>query len=105
MTRSGIGIDHVTLVEVDPAFPDADWLRKWAKERMKREAVYVPFPQDVCEQDSPDEFGGALFTIAEIEEQVRANPSVCFTGKLSLLVLDVGLRDAWFNKTLCCTDW
>lgn len=101
-----ISIDYLTMLDVDPDFSDAHWLRKWAKERTKKEEVSTPFPADLWNVDvamhGPVR---ALFTIAEVEDFARGEPVAIFTGKLSVVVLDVNLVDLWFKKTLCCVDW
>ncbi|KAM0287490.1 hypothetical protein ACHAQH_000443 [Verticillium albo-atrum] len=102
----GIGIDHATLVDVDPRGPDADWLRKWAKDRLKKGGVCTPFPENIW--DAEDAVNGpvrALFTIAEVDDFARSDPYLKFTGKLSLLIVDMGLMSLWQRKMLCCTDW
>jgi hypothetical protein len=104
--KGSIGIDQKTLVEVNPNFSDAAWLRKWAKDRTKKEAVGTDFPLQFW--DVEDAMHGpirTLYTIAEVEDYAREEPEWTFTGKLSLIILDTSMADLWFKKAFCCTDW
>lgn len=44
--HSGLGIGYTSMVDVDPEFPDADWLRDKVKNMSKRQSVHIPFPYD-----------------------------------------------------------
>ncbi|KAI0179205.1 hypothetical protein GGR52DRAFT_588955 [Hypoxylon sp. FL1284] len=101
-----IGLRHDSMVDVDPQFPDADWLRKRAKKLMKRESVSIPFPSDTWDiklaMHGP---GRTLFTIAEIEGQIRHTDSTRdFTGKLNVIILEVKLTEHWHKHTTCCSE-
>lgn len=101
----GIGIDNATLVDVEPRGPDADWLRGWAKDRLKKEAVCIAFPDNIW--NAEEAVNGpirALFTVAEVDEFVRSDSQVEFTGKLSLIIVDMELTSLWQRKMLCCTE-
>lgn len=101
-----LSIGRTTLVDVDPDFPDACWLRNWVKAHIKRDSICMPFPRDQWNIElamhGPDR---SLFTIAEVEEFARSNPGAVFTGKLSVVILEVNLSDLYFKKTLFCVDW
>ncbi|KAF9882057.1 hypothetical protein CkaCkLH20_00093 [Colletotrichum karsti] len=104
-TPPGIGLSYNTLVDVDPAFPDGDWLRQWVKGRVKKESVYIPFPQDVW--DVEDAVHGPirpLFTLAEVDDFARTDPATDFTGKLSLTILGIDLLGHYRRKMLCCVE-
>ncbi|KAG7134710.1 hypothetical protein HYQ45_007372 [Verticillium longisporum] len=101
----GIGIDNATLVDVEPRGPDADWLRRWAKDRLKKEAVCIAFPDNIW--NAEEAVNGpirALFTVAEVDEFVRSDSQLEFTGKLSLIIVDMELTSLWQRKMLCCTE-
>lgn len=104
---SEIGIRHNSMVDVDPKFPDADWLRKRAKTLMKKECISIPFPSDTWDIGLAIHGPGrTLFTIAEIEDQVRhPEPKSDFTGKLSVIVLELKLLEQWRKNAICCTEW
>lgn len=45
-SRPMLNLNSTTLVDVDPLFSDACWLRGYAERQEKREHVNQPFPQD-----------------------------------------------------------
>lgn len=104
--KAGLGIDHATVIDVDPVFHDAAWLRKWMSGRTK-ERVCIPFPEHIW--DSRAALNGlgatALFTLAEVDDFARMDTEAEFTGKLSLVILDMGLSELWFRKQFCYTEW
>ncbi|OLN85860.1 hypothetical protein CCHL11_05393 [Colletotrichum chlorophyti] len=104
--KAGLSLSHNTLVDVDPNFADANWLRKWVRNRIKNETVYVPFPQDVWNIKEAV-YGPIrpLFTLAEVDDFARTDPATDFTGKLSVTVLGVNLLGLYRKKMLCCTEW
>ena len=44
--KSKMTMYHNTLVEVDPAMYDAEWLRNYARKLSKRDHINPPFPQN-----------------------------------------------------------
>jgi len=64
-----IGFSHATMLDLEPDFPDADWLRKYAANLQKRESMDQRLPLDLWEigYDMPGA-GRVLFTIAEVDE-------------------------------------
>jgi hypothetical protein len=105
--RVDVGIGYSSIVDVNPNFPDAIWLRSKIQDMAKKESVLVPFPTDTWDLElamyGPDRI---LYTFAELEEQVRnQNPPENFTGKLSVVILEMNLMDHWRKTTTCCTDW
>ncbi|KAI1806829.1 hypothetical protein F4811DRAFT_104753 [Daldinia bambusicola] len=104
--QSGLGIGYTSIVEVDPEFPDADWLRNKVKSMKIRQSVHVPFPNDIWDIDlaihGPNR---TLFTIADIEDQVRNPESESdFTGKLNVIIVEMGLMEQWRKRTFCCFE-
>ncbi|TRX97170.1 hypothetical protein FHL15_001964 [Xylaria flabelliformis] len=78
-----VGIGYSSIVNVDPDFPEAAWLRAKIQEMAKKERVIVPFPKDIWDLQlamyGPDR---TLYTLAELEEQARNQPpDTNFTGK------------------------
>ena len=45
-TRPSLSLTAETLVEIDPAIADAEWLRKYAQNLTKREHVNPPYPEN-----------------------------------------------------------
>ena len=65
-----MGVSHATMVDLEPNFPDADWLRKYAASLLKRESMDQRLPSDLW--DVSHDMRGAkriLFTIAEVDER------------------------------------
>lgn len=78
-----IGIGYSSTIDVDPEFPDADWLRSKVKSMSKKQSVHTPFPTNTWNIEvAINGPGRTLFTIADVEDQVRhPEPIVDFTGK------------------------
>ncbi|KAL8734632.1 MAG: hypothetical protein Q9181_003132, partial [Wetmoreana brouardii] len=71
-----LGLNADTQVDIDPCMTDAEWLRCFAQKLTASEAVNVPFPEGVFEVDAA--INGdvrVLYTLAEIDNCVRENPS------------------------------
>ncbi|KAK4225344.1 hypothetical protein QBC38DRAFT_531060 [Podospora fimiseda] len=98
-----LGINSKSMVDVDPFFPDAEWLRKMAINRIKKESVYVPFPSGIWNDElainGPNR---TLFTVAEADECIRSDPDAIFTGKLNVVIIGVSITSHYNDKTLCC---
>ena len=101
-----LGISITSLVEVNPAFPDADWLRQIAMSRTKRNMAYVKFPQGLWETETPlNGQDRPLLTLADIDKLVREDPNKRFTARLNLIILGARIVENWRNRTLCCSEW
>ncbi|KAI0455937.1 hypothetical protein F5B21DRAFT_177998 [Xylaria acuta] len=101
-----VGIGYSSMVDVDPDFPDATWLRTRVHDMAKKERVIVPFPEDIWDlQLAMHGPNRTLYTLAELEEQVRNQiPGSNFTGKLSVIVLEMNLMDHWRKSTTHCIE-
>ncbi|RFU33351.1 Acting on ester bonds protein, partial [Scytalidium lignicola] len=90
--KGDLGIKQSTMVEVEPDFPDAVWLRKYAARLRKKESLAVKFPQEfwdgVVKKQGIDM---VLFNLADIAEEVRRNPTRTFTGFISVIINDMSL--------------
>ncbi|KAI0878137.1 hypothetical protein GGS24DRAFT_509161 [Hypoxylon argillaceum] len=101
-----IGIGYSSIVDVDPNFPEAIWLRSKIQDIAKKESVIVPFPTDTWDLElAMHGTNRILYTLAELEDQVR-NQDIArdFAGKLSVVVLEMNLMEHWRKNTTCCTD-
>ncbi|KAL3305457.1 nucleic acid-binding protein [Colletotrichum asianum] len=102
---AGVGLTYNTLIDVDPDFPDGNWLHQWVKNRVKKECICIPFPKDVWNAEvavhGPIR---PLFTLSEVDEFARADPAMDFTGKLCLTVLGLDLLGLYRRKMLCCIE-
>ncbi|KAH6665918.1 hypothetical protein F5X68DRAFT_250020 [Plectosphaerella plurivora] len=84
--KGSIALDHRTLVEVDPDFEDAAWLRRWAENRTKKDVISLKFPSYLWDVD------------AAMNGPVRA-----LFPLPSVVIVDTSMADLWFKKTFCCT--
>lgn len=100
-----LSLTTTTLVDVNPAMTDADWLRRWATRQKLREAINPPFPEGVFDLNamvtSPLR---CLYTFADLDEFARAAPLETFQGYLSVLVMEVKLLENWKRGMLLCGE-
>ncbi|KAI0407701.1 hypothetical protein F4802DRAFT_523462 [Xylaria palmicola] len=101
-----VGIGYSSIVDVDPEFPDAMWLRTKVQDMTKKESLHMPFPAHTWDlQLAMYGPGRTLYTLAEVEEQVRTqHPATNFTGKLSVVVHEMNLMDLWRKSAVYCTE-
>lgn len=103
--RTYLSLTTTTIVDVDPAINDADWLRRWASRQKVREALNPPFPEGVFDTDamvtSPLR---CLYTFGDLDEFARAAPQETFQGYLSVLVMEVKLLENWQRGMLMCGE-
>ncbi|OTA90997.1 hypothetical protein M434DRAFT_389521, partial [Hypoxylon sp. CO27-5] len=106
-TSSEVGIGYSSMIDVNPEFPDANWLRDKVKNMTKKQSIYVPFPSDVWDIElAINGPGRTLFTIADVEDQVRhPDFTIDFTGKLNVIILNMKLMEHWRKGALCCFEW
>lgn len=101
-----LSIGCSTMVEVDPQFPEAHWLRKTAKSLAKKDAILTKFPEGLW--DVKTAVHGPvrkLFTIAQVDEYARQHLSRNFTGKLNVIILETKLLETRRKGQLCCAEW
>lgn len=67
--KGKIGIMRATMIDIDPEFPDADWLRRYAVSLTKKEAPVIKFPEGIWDIEA-SKYGvnRILFSLAEIDE-------------------------------------
>ena len=100
-----VGIGYSSLVDVDPIFPDAYWLREWTANRTRRDTVCIEFPRGVWDiETAANGPARTLFTISEVDGFARVSNGE-FTGKLNLVILGLGLLENRRKGTLCCAEW
>ncbi|KAK0728490.1 hypothetical protein B0T26DRAFT_638760, partial [Lasiosphaeria miniovina] len=104
-----LGIGSTSMIEVDPVFPDADWLRRMAANRTRKESVYIPFPSDIWGADKGigglESDSGTLFTLADVDVWARDETNPIFTGKLNMVILGVRITEIAGRGMLCCFEW
>jgi hypothetical protein len=64
-----LGVSHATMVDLEPGFPDADWLRKYAASLNMKESMDQTFPTDLWDVGlAMSNAKRILFTIADVDE-------------------------------------
>ena len=100
-----LSLTTTTIVDVNPAVSDADWLRRWASRQKVREAINPPFPEGTFDLNalitSPLR---CLYTFGDLDEFARAAPQEAFQGYLSVLVMEVRLLENWKRGMLMCGE-
>jgi hypothetical protein len=66
--KGNLGFVGATMVDVEPEFADAEWLRKYAAGLKKKQSLCVGFPEGVWDVEAT-EYGvnRMLFTLAELD--------------------------------------
>ncbi|KAK3325899.1 hypothetical protein B0H66DRAFT_616635 [Apodospora peruviana] len=101
-----LSIGITSMVEIDPAIRDADWLRTMASNRTKKEAVYIPFPTGLWDTEAAKHGSDrTLFNLADVDDFARESADTAFTGKLNLVILDVKIMVNRRQDMLCCFQW
>ncbi|KAI0601365.1 hypothetical protein F4775DRAFT_589582 [Biscogniauxia sp. FL1348] len=102
-----LGIGYNSIVDVNPDFEEANWLRKKVQDMSKKDSAHTPFPPHTW--DVVRAMKGpvrVLFTIAEVADQVLYSETKSdFTGKVNVIILEMKLMDCWRKGKMCCTDW
>jgi len=93
------------VIDVDPPLPEAEWLHRWSQRQKCRQAINPPFPQGVFEYDAI-RVGPVrrLFSIVELDDFARNEPSGIFEGFLSVLITELKLVDCWKRQMLLCNE-
>ncbi|KAI9643763.1 hypothetical protein NHQ30_007112 [Ciborinia camelliae] len=97
-----------TMLDVEPEFADAHWLRRWAGSLMRKESVAIPFPHEIWGEEEVEGaiYGPrtALFGLRDVDEWVRDEPRESFTGWISVVILEMALVKNWRRNMLMCTE-
>jgi hypothetical protein len=103
--RTYISLTSSTLIDIDPAIPDAEWLRTYAKRLGRHNHVNPPFPYASLDletaRESPNQI---LFTFGELDEFIRSSPTSAFTGFLNVLITEVNITTLHRRHQLLCNE-
>jgi hypothetical protein len=124
--KGSVGIVRQTMIEIEPDFPDAEWLRKYAVGLTKKESLCLKFPGDVWDTEAA-EYGAyrPLYTLAELDtwyvccqpspdshnklliirNRVRSDGHQVFTGFLSVTIMEMSLVSYHRRNMLMCAEW
>ena len=106
VAQADIGLGFTTMVDVDPVFPDAQWLRQVAAIATTKERICIRFPYELWDvAEAVNGPNATLFTFAEIDDFVRDEPIADFTGKSSVIILDMNILDNVRKGRLCSSEW
>ncbi|EPE27351.1 Nucleic acid-binding protein [Glarea lozoyensis ATCC 20868] len=105
--KGSLGLTKATMVEIDPEFADAGWLRDYAGRVRQKESLCLGFPEGVWDVEAAE--GGVnrmFFTVGELDVWVRANPEQTFTGFVSVVIVEMDLVRLWRRNMVmygeCC---
>lgn len=66
-----VGVQFQSIIDVEPEFEEAEWLRKYAFGLTKKEALCLEWPEDIFDEDTVDAAHCGvvrmLFTLAELD--------------------------------------
>ncbi|KAF2838088.1 hypothetical protein M501DRAFT_992963 [Patellaria atrata CBS 101060] len=103
--RAWISLTANTYVDLDPSMTDAEWLRAFAQRLTKRDHINPPFPEGAFDieaaKTSPIR---VLYTLAEVDEFIRAAPGETFTGYLSTIIMELNIMSLHRRNMLMCTE-
>ncbi|EDN91607.1 hypothetical protein SS1G_01010 [Sclerotinia sclerotiorum 1980 UF-70] len=103
-----IAFGRNTMVDVEPEFPDAIWLKKWAIGLLRKESIGITFPSEVWGEEEVEKAiygsGSALFSLKDIDERVRSGDGEGFTGWINVVILEMALVKCWRRNMLLCTE-
>ncbi|KAE8441587.1 hypothetical protein EG329_004672, partial [Mollisiaceae sp. DMI_Dod_QoI] len=90
--QGSAGVSNQTLIDVNPDFADADWLKKYALGLTKKESLCLEFPEDIWDIEAA-EYGVCrnLYTLAEIDIWVRSEECPQFTGFINITIMEMSL--------------
>ena len=104
--RAEIGLGYSSMVDVNPNYSEAKWLRNKIQDMAKKESVIVPYPMGTWDlQVAMYGPSTTLFSLAELEEQVRSQETSTFSGKLYVIVSEMNLMENWRKDATYCTEW
>ncbi|KAF2484058.1 hypothetical protein BDY17DRAFT_120507 [Neohortaea acidophila] len=108
MRQTHLTFTASSTMDIKAPIPDTHGLdNRAARHQSREEATNPAFPEDLFSYDTVSSSPArCLYTIAELDEFIRAAPTATFQGYLSLLIVEVNLVDCFNRHTLlsgaCC---
>ena len=103
--KGKIRINPSTYIDVDPDMYDASWLRNHAQRMAKKDHVNPLFPNEAFDvpyfESSPNRI---KYTLADIDEFVRAGPIETFMGYFSLHITELQVAKLHLRNMMCSTE-
>lgn len=116
-----VSILFSTMIDVEPRFDGAEWLRRYAAAQRTRESVVLEVPEDVFDADAAaNGLVRMLFTLAEFDRwrvvfllsiskiltdtRIRLDPIHTLTGYINVTILDMSLVSIHRRNMLMCTE-
>lgn len=104
--KAYITIEQKTVVDVEPEFTDAGWIRRWAAQLNKRDSLKQEVEEGLFDLKAFEEGADRpLFTIGEVDKWARKYPQREFMGCLSLVLLEMELSLWKRRNMLMCSEW
>ncbi|KHJ32956.1 putative nucleic acid-binding protein [Erysiphe necator] len=101
--RGSLQILQNTMIEIDPTFENALWLRQWAKRKARQEAVTWESTENKWKFESS--FCGEtlrIFTLAELDNRVRSGWSYSFSGFINIIIRNMNIYRLHLRNKLMC---
>jgi hypothetical protein len=103
--RAWISLTSNTIVDVDPALADTNWLRTFAQRMTRREHVNPPFPNTEFNFEAMTEsLNQILYTFADIDDFARSAPNEQFFGFLSVVLTELNVMKLYRRNMLLCNE-
>ncbi|KAF2011537.1 hypothetical protein BU24DRAFT_486258 [Aaosphaeria arxii CBS 175.79] len=98
-----LSMNASTRLDIDPDLADVNWLRCFAQRLMKKEHINPTFPSGLCD-DAESSALQILFSLADVDEWARANPTSTFTGWISALITQLNIVTYFKRRMLMSTE-
>ncbi|KAH8687215.1 hypothetical protein BGZ60DRAFT_363882 [Tricladium varicosporioides] len=103
--KGGVGVIRGTMIDVEPDFPDAEWLRRYAVNLTKKESLCMEFPEGVWDVEAT-EYGinRMFFTLAELDKWVRSDGQHIFSGFINVTIMELSFVTLHRRNMLMCAE-
>ncbi|KAJ5054049.1 uncharacterized protein L3040_000334 [Drepanopeziza brunnea f. sp. 'multigermtubi'] len=103
--KGSVRIQSSSMVDVDPEFADAEWLRRYAVGLTRKESVKAVWPEGLWDVEAAESgVVRMLFTLAELDRWVRSDGYHAFTGFINVTIMDMSLVTLHRRNMLMCSE-